>query len=117
MEIKQVIIVRKDLKLTKGKMSAQTAHAAIEAYRKAKDIYPTITKQWLNQGEKKVILYIENKKELIELMKKIPAKIPSKLIIDAGRTHLEPGTITCLGVGPYYSDEIDKYTSELKLVD
>lgn len=116
-EIKQIIIVRKDLKMTKGKMSAQVAHAAVEAYRKARDLHPTMTKQWLNQGAKKVVLYIENKGELLELMKKIPPEVPSKLIIDAGRTQLEPGTITCLGIGPYESSEIDKITSELKLVD
>ena len=117
MELKQVIIVRKDLKLTKGKMSAQVAHASLEAYRKARDIYPTKTKHWLNQGAKKVVVYAENKKELLEIIKEIPPNIPHKFIIDAGRTHLEPGTITCLGIGPWEEDEIDKITGDLKLVD
>lgn len=117
MELKQVIAVRKDLKLTKGKMSAQVAHASVECYRKARDIHPHETKHWLQQGGKKVIVYIENKKELMELMKKTPEFIPSKLIIDAGRTRLLPGTITCFGLGPYYADEIDKITKDLKLVD
>ena len=117
MELKQVIVVRKDLKLTKGKMSAQVAHASLEAYRKAKDMHPLHTKHWLNTGAKKVVLYIENKKELLELMKEIPDNIPHKLIIDAGKTHLEPGTITCLGIGPWEEAELDKITGHLKLVD
>ncbi len=117
MELKQVIIVRKDLKLTKGKMSAQAAHASLEAYRKAIDLYPTKTKQWIKTGAKKVVLYIENKKELLELMQKIPSEIPYKLIIDAGKTHLEPGTITCLGIGPWEEEELDNITGDLKLVD
>ena len=117
MELKQVIAVRKDLNLTKGKMSAQVAHASVECFRKARDIYPQETKHWLHQGGKKVVVYVENKKELMELMKKTPEFIPSKLIIDAGRTQLEPGTITCFGIGPYQADEIDRITKDLKLVD
>ena len=117
MELKQVIVVRKDLKLSKGKMSVQVAHAAIECYRKAMDLYPRETKHWLNQGAKKIAVYAENKKELMDLMQKIPEKIPTKLIIDAGKTHLEPGTITCFGIGPYDSAEINKITKNLKLVD
>lgn len=116
-EIKQVIVVRKDLKLTKGKMSAQVAHAAVEGYRMAMDIAPKIAKEWINAGEKKVVVYVEDQGELVALMKRIPHGIPMKPIIDAGRTHLEPGTMTCLGLGPYYDGELDKYTGELKLVD
>ncbi|MEM0372360.1 MAG: peptidyl-tRNA hydrolase Pth2 [archaeon] len=115
--LKQVIVVRKDLKLTRGKMSAQVAHGSLEAYRLARDMNPQLTKVWLSEGAKKVVVYAEDQAELMALMKKLPSNIPSKLIIDAGLTHLEPGTMTCLGIGPYYEDELDKYTGELKLVD
>ena len=117
MEIKQVIAVRKDLNLTKGKMSVQVAHASVECFRKARDITPHEANHWLLEGAKKIVVYVENKKELMELMQKIPESIPSKLIIDAGKTHLEPGTITCFGIGPAYADEIDVITKDLKLVD
>ena len=116
-DVKQVIVVRKDLKLTKGKMSAQVAHAAVEAYRLSRDVSPQTTKVWLNEGAKKVVVYVEDQAELMMLMKKIPTSIPTKLIIDAGLTQLEPGTMTCLGIGPYYEQEINKYTGDLKLVD
>jgi len=116
-EIKQVIAVRKDLKLTKGKMSAQVAHASVEAYRLAKDQHSQITKIWTATGAKKVVVYVEDKTDLINLMGKLPSEIPSKVIIDSGRTHLEPGTMTCIGIGPYHEDQLDKYTGALKLVD
>lgn len=115
-ELKQVIVVRKDINMTKGKMSAQVAHASLESYRQAIDIHTQLTKNWLHNGAKKVVVYVENKTDLIELLKKIPKEIPHKLIIDAGHTQLEPGTETCLGIGPYYEKEIDRYTGELKLV-
>ncbi|NYZ79921.1 peptidyl-tRNA hydrolase [Candidatus Micrarchaeota archaeon] len=116
-DVKQVIVVRKDLKLTRGKMSAQVAHAAVEAYRLARDVSPQIASVWLKEGAKKVVLYVDDQAELMSLMKKIPPSIPTKLIIDAGLTQLEPGTMTCLGIGPYYEDELDRYTGDLKLVD
>ena len=37
------------------------------------------------------------------------------LITDAGRTTVEPGTITCLAIGPDSDEKIDKITKELKL--
>ncbi len=117
MELKQVIVVRKDLKLTKGKMSAQVAHAAVESYKMARDIHPRVAAEWQRTGSKKVVVYAETKADLLRLMDRIPTAIPMKPIIDAGHTHLEPGTMTCLGLGPYYDDELDKYTGDLKLVD
>lgn len=115
--VKQVIVVRKDLKLSRGKMSAQVAHASLESYRKTSKKYPSIVKSWLRKGGKKVVVYVNDKKALIALNKRISNKIPKALIMDAGWTHLKPGTVTCLGLGPYYEEDLDKYTGELKLVN
>jgi PTH2 family peptidyl-tRNA hydrolase len=38
------------------------------------------------------------------------------LITDAGHTHLEPGTVTCLGIGPDKVEKIDKITGKLSLI-
>ena len=119
MEFKQVIVIRKDLGMSKGKLAAQACHACLGSYLMAKDIYAKETKQWLSQGGKKIIVYVDNEAELIELNRKLTDRsedIPHKLIVDAGLTELEPGTITCLGIGPYYEDEIDNYTGELEAV-
>ncbi len=115
--MKQVIVVRKDLKLTKGKMSVQVAHASLEAYRIAEKKYPDKVKKWLRTGAKKVVVGVKDEEELIKIQKSIPRKIPSKLIIDAGKTHLEPGTKTCIGIGPFDDEEIDKITGNLKLIN
>ena len=111
-KIKQVIIVRNDLKMSKGKIAAQCCHACLNAYEKASE---AIKRLWKKQGEKKVILKVDSLKELLEIKKGVESlKIPHFLVIDAGKTELESGTITCLGIGPDYSEKIDKITGRLK---
>ena len=113
-EYKQVILVRKDLKMTKGKMSAQVAHASTEALlRSHKD---DIT-AWRGQGMGKIVLHVADEKELFKYKQKAEdAGLVTAMITDAGRTQLEPGTITCLGIGPDDAQKIDKVTGKLKLV-
>jgi len=113
-EYKQVILVRKDLKLSKGKMSAQVAHASTEALlRSNKDDIST----WRAQGMGKIVLHVADEKELFKYKQKAKdAGLVTALITDAGRTQLEPGTTTCLGIGPDEVQKIDKITGNLKLV-
>lgn len=115
--LKQIIVMIKELRLTKGKMAAQACHASLSAYKLAKAKHPHHAKLWEEEGEKKVIVYVDKTKDLFELFHRIPEEIPKVMITDAGKTHLEPGTVTCLGIGPYYEDELDKYTRNLKLVE
>lgn len=114
MELKQVILVRQDLKLPKGKMGAQTAHAAVEAALKAdKDVL----KAWRSSGSKKVILKVRDKEELLRFLQHAKDnKIPSALITDAGRTVIAPGTMTCLAIGPAEEESIDRITGELGML-
>ncbi len=116
MKFKQVIVVRKDLKLSKGKMAAQVAHASLESFIKTQKKHPEIAKRWLREGAKKVVVYAYDEKHLLEI-KELAKKFPNALIRDAGLTHLEPGTITCLGIGPFDEEELDKITGSLKLVN
>lgn len=110
-EIKQIIIVRNDLNMSRGKIAAQCCHACLESYKKAK---PIIKKKWEMQGQKKVILSVNNLRELLKLKQKTEKmKIPCSLIRDAGLTELKKGTITCLGIGPDLSKKIDKITGSL----
>ena len=112
--MKQVIVVRKDLKLPKGKLAAQVAHASTEAVlRSHKD---DLTK-WRNQGMKKVVLKVEDEKELLNIKKDAEdTGLIVALITDAGRTVLSPGTVTCVGIGPDKELKIDKITGHLKMV-
>lgn len=112
--MKQAIIVRTDLKMGKGKLCSQSAHASIAAFLKSNEIE---RKNWLKEGMKKVVLKVSNEKELVELYKIAKKeKLPCELISDAGYTQIEPGTVTALGIGPANYKKIDKITGKLKLL-
>jgi len=115
--MKQIIILRKDLRLGKGKLAAHAAHASLAAYRKTASKYPEIVEEWIAGGEKKVVVGIGSEKELLELFDKVKQiGIPCELIRDAGLTQISPGTITALGIGPWNEEELDKLTGHLKLL-
>lgn len=112
--LKQVIVVRQDLKMSKGKMAAQVAHASTEATLKSGK---EEVKAWQEQGMKKAVLKCKNEKELLSLKKKAQnAGLVTALITDAGHTHLAPGTKTCVAIGPDKEEKIDRITGHLKLV-
>lgn len=113
-EFKQAILVRTDLKLGKGKIAAQCAHASVQATLKSKK---DKLKDWHSTGMKKVILKVDDLKELNKyerLAKK--EKLLTTKIKDAGKTQTKPGTITCMAIGPDTTKKIDKVTKELKLI-
>jgi PTH2 family peptidyl-tRNA hydrolase len=113
-QYKQVILVRDDLKMPKGKMAAQVSHASVEACFKTDK---RLLSEWQGNGAKKVILKVENDKELIKYRRHASdAGLVTALIKDAGRTVLEPGTITCLAIGPDEESKIDEITGHLKLI-
>ena len=117
MEYKQVIVVRSDLKMGKGKTCAQVAHASLSsaeaAMRYEKDWYEA----WKNEGQKKVVVKIQNERGLFELYEVAKGQgIPCYIINDAGLTELPPGTTTALGIGPGPNELVDKVTGELKLL-
>ena len=111
--MKQVIVVRSDLRMSKGKLAAQVAHASLSSSQNANK---RMIKEWQKRGQKKVILEA-GMKQIMELEKKCKKlKIPSSLITDAGSTELLPGTVTCLGIGPDEDYKIDKVTGSLPLL-
>lgn len=113
-EYKQVILVREDLKLTKGKMSAQASHASVGAVLKS---HKDDIAKWQEQGMKKIILKVKDKQELYKYKQLAEdAGLVTSIITDAGHTHLEPGTTTCLGIGPDKAEKIDKITGTLSLI-
>lgn len=110
--LKQVIVVRGDLKLGKGKLAAQAAHAAVSAAEISK-----FKKQWITEGQKKVVVKCKSIDDLLEIYQKSKiSAIPTSLIQDAGLTEVPPGTITCVGIGPDEEERIDKITKNLKLL-
>jgi len=113
-EYKQCIIVRDDLKLSKGKLAVQVAHAAVSASSWASR---SALDNWKEGGQKKVVLRVPALKDLFELKEKARREgFPTALIADAGLTEIEPGTVTVLGIGPARAQDIDRITKELKLL-
>ena len=142
MEVKQVIVVRKDLNMRKGKIAAQVAHAAMKIFfdrmgsiengkpfnevgmyqkRTFRATIGDITdamKQWMEGAFTKVVVGCNSKAELLELQAKAnELGIPNALMVDNGWTefHNTP-TITCLAIGPDDVDVIDPVTKDLPLI-
>jgi len=114
MTYKQVILVRQDLKLPKGKMAVQCSHAAVEGVLKSDR---RLVDAWRKEGGKKVILKVADKKQLLQFKQSAnDANLKNVLITDAGKTTVEPGTVTCLGIGPDEESKIDSLTKNLKII-
>jgi PTH2 family peptidyl-tRNA hydrolase len=116
-ELKQVIIIRKDIKMEVGKTVAQGSHASLMSYLETEKKDKKIAKEWIDTGEKKIVLKVDNEESLRKLAEAFKyKKIPCALVTDAGLTQLPPGTVTALGVGPWSSKELNPITSMLKLL-
>ncbi|MFT4283104.1 MAG: peptidyl-tRNA hydrolase Pth2 [Candidatus Woesearchaeota archaeon] len=109
---KQIIIIRNDLKLPKGKLAVQTAHASIDSAFKSLNF-----KKWREEGQKKVLLKVDDLKDLLKYYNKAKdLNFSTSLIKDAGKTVVSPGTITAIGIGPEKEEELDVLTKDLKMV-
>jgi peptidyl-tRNA hydrolase len=112
--MKQVIVVNQALRLPKGKLSAQVAHASVGAFLEAGDL---ARQAWLDEGMPKVVLAAPAEADLVRLESlAVEMHLPHCLIEDAGRTVVPEGTLTCLGLGPAPEDQIDRLTGALKLL-
>lgn len=116
-EIKQVIILRSDITMGKGKTVAQGAHASLMSYFQAEKASKETAREWIDSGEKKIVLKVTDEEALVKLYKAFEfKKVPCALVSDAGLTQLPPGTKTALGIGPWKGSEIDLFTKGLKLL-
>lgn len=112
--MKQVMIVRRDLKMGKGKIAAQCCHGAIGSYKKTDS---EKIRKWENTGYAKVVCKADSLEELLELKKTADEMgISNYLVVDAGRTQLPTSTTTVLALGPDEDEIIDKVTGDLKLL-
>ena len=110
-------MVRTDLGMGKGKLAAQAAHASLSAAELASSSRSSWYEDWKSEGQKKVVLKVGSEPELDELYKSARrAKLPAALVEDRGLTQVEPGTVTCLGIGPGPDAEVDAITGKLKLL-
>jgi peptidyl-tRNA hydrolase, PTH2 family len=120
MSVKQVIVVRTDLNMRKGKIGAQCAHASFQACLSAGSLTASsITirltrelEEWFSSGTTKIVLGVESEEDLIKVVEMARAKrIPHALITDAGRTEFSGvPTKTAAAIGPADSNLIDTIT-------
>lgn len=137
-QAKQMIVVRKDLKMRKGKIAAQAGHACVTAVLMAleredrldqvmtvgdsitlrpTDRPDTPLSQWFFHGTAKVCVYVESEEALLDLDRRAKeAGILSALICDAGMTefHGQP-TYTCLALEPLLPETVEPLTGALPL--
>ena len=116
-KFKQVIAVRTDLGMSKGKTAVQVAHGSVSASERVRMTHQHIWKAWFNEGQKKVAVKVASEDELLEMRRvAVDLGIPFVLIRDAGMTELPPGTTTVIAVGPATAELIDKVSGDLKLL-
>jgi PTH2 family peptidyl-tRNA hydrolase len=120
--VKQVIVIRKDLKMRRGKEIAQAAHSSMAFLTKNRDQYDSINPtdiqiKWMNDSFRKICLQVDSLEELHQISLNAELhNIECHIVTDSGFTefHGVP-TITCLALGPDYADKIDQITGNLKL--
>ncbi len=114
--MKQMLVMRNDLGMRKGKMCAQAAHASVGAVIANLD-EPRV-KEWLAGPFTKVCVRVDSEEELMELVHR--AKMANLIhcpIVDSGKTEFGGvPTLTCCAIGPDTDDALDPITGELKLL-
>lgn len=135
MDVKQVIVIRKDLNMRKGKIAAQAAHVSMLVLLNMMDKYhadeidQTVLKlviedgsslaKWLLTGTfKKIVVSVNSEEELLDIYQKaLDNNFPAALITDSGLTEFNGvPTKTCIAIGPGISERLDKITGHLSLL-
>jgi peptidyl-tRNA hydrolase, PTH2 family len=116
-EYKMVIVIRTDIKMSKGKVAAQAGHAAVSASEYARKNRPEWWNPWFMEGQRKIAVKAKSEDEILDIERRARnAGLPVALIVDRGLTEIPPNTTTCLGVGPAPDNKIDPITGNLSLL-
>ena len=114
--IKQVIVVRTDLDMGKGKIAAQVGHACVLGAEHVRKSHYEWFEEWWG-GQEKIVLKVSGLKDLQEVkLHAIDLNLPWSEVTDAGHTQISAGTTTCISIGPAPENLIDKITRDLKLL-
>ena len=129
-DIRQIIVMRKDLGMRKGKMIAQGAHASMkvlidqfivtdghEEYTWILSSDDSTLAQWIHGLFTKICVGVASEEELLGVYKKAQAAgLLCALIQDAGLTEFKEPTYTCCAIGPATKADLDPITGHLKLL-
>lgn len=119
-EVKLMLVVRTDLGMTKGKIAAQCGHATLALYKELLDnlsVAGPMLRRWEAGGQPKIAVKCEGGgEELLTLLAQaMSLGLVARVIRDAGRTQIQAGSMTVLGVlGP--KSVVDQVTGGLKLL-
>lgn len=119
-EVKQVIVMRKDLKMRRGKEIAQGAHAAMSFLVKkavAKENFTDAERAWMEGLFTKVCVRVESDDALMAVARAAEKEgVRVEVITDSGKTEFGGvPTRTCLALGPDHASKIDSVTGHLEL--
>jgi PTH2 family peptidyl-tRNA hydrolase len=123
----QTIVVRKDLKMRKGKIASQVAHASMKVildqgnWLEDDCLIISVTpeqKEWINGIFTKIVLGCDSESDIHSLAERAKRlDIPYAIITDCGKTEFHGiPTVTCIAIGPYRSILVKDMTSEYKLL-
>lgn len=144
MTVKQIIVVREDLDMSRGKIASQAAHASMKALVDAMQRVdlpelietedgldevkrPSLVldldsdkelKAWLEGSFTKIVVYVKSEEKLMQLYEKVQkAGLRVSLIIDNGTTEFGGvKTKTCIAIGPHSAERIDPFTKKYPLL-
>ena len=112
-----IIVTRKDLELSPGKLAAQVAHAAVNCALETKSKKSKWFKKWQKTGSKKAVVSTDKEEDFFFLKEKAEKlDVSTSLVEDAGHTEIPEGTKTVLGLGPAPANIIDQVTGDLSLL-
>lgn len=112
-----MVAVRRDLDMGKGKIAVQVGHAAITVAEETRRQHPDWWREWFHEGQAKVVVKVNSESDLLDLKRGAEELgLASAIIHDSGLTQVEPGTPTCVGIGPAPAELVDKITGELPLL-
>lgn len=134
-KIKQVIVVRTDLNMRKGKIAAQACHASLKVFLDRSQIQAysvnevmqydlvvnNLTEQmveWIKESFTKIVVGCKTEEDIYRLARKAEElHIPYAVIVDNGFTEFQGNrTTTCIAIGPDNSDKIDLLTGDYSLL-
>ena len=110
-KLKQAIVLNDNLEMSEGKKIAQACHASLNSYKKVSN---DIKEKWEKEGAKKIALKADDIKELSKKAESL--EIPYAIVRDAGKTEVERGSMTAVGIGPAEQNQVDRITGELSLI-
>jgi len=114
---KLVLIVRTDLKMTPGKISAQCGHATLACYKALVKKNPKLIQHWERTGQAKIALKGTSEDQLVELETIAKSlNLCARSVRDQGLTQVSTRSRTVLGIGPAPVQLVNRVTGKLKLL-